>query len=312
MSIAEDVVGIDVSKAVLDVFEQQTGRGLRIANAGAALVPLLAVWRERGAFVVFEATGHYDACLRHALEAHGIPHARLNPQQARDFARATGRRAKTDRVDARMLAEFGHRLRPTARRPADPARERLALLQARRDQLVAMRQQERTRRSECPSADIAPLIDAHLTWLDGAIATMEKAIARLIDGCPSLASQARLLRSVPGIGPVAATTLLALMPELGAVSPKVVAALGGLAPYANESGAFRGARSVRGGRTRVRRALYMAALSAARGTSPIAAAYQTLRQAAKPPKVALIAIARKLLVILNAILRTQTPYAPSL
>ena len=256
---------------------------------------------------MFEATGHYDAALRQALASAGVAHARVNPEQARDFAKAMGRRAKTDAIDARLLAEFGRRLAPRPRELADPDRERLAVLNKRRDQLVAMRQQERTRKSECADDALRSDLDGHLAWLDQDVAAIEATIENLMQSAP-LQAQSRLLRSVPGVGPVTAAILLGLMPELGACSPKAVAALGGLAPYNNDSGGFAGKRSVRGGRKRVRDALYTAAVSASRTKTRLGATYKALRQTGKPPKVALIALARKLLVILNAILRDKTAF----
>ncbi|RZM14059.1 MAG: IS110 family transposase, partial [Sphingomonas sp.] len=216
--------------------------------------------------------------------------------------------AKTDAIDARMLAELGQRLAPRPCPPDDPARRALAGLSRRRDQLVAMRKQERTRRGELDDPLLVESLDAHLAWLDQAVTQLDHAIAELVRTTPLLAHDAALLRSVPGIGPVAATVLLAQLPELGRISAKPIAALAGLAPFNNDSGAFRGKRSVRGGRTRVRQALYMAALTAARSRTILGDFHQRLRDAGKPPKLALIALARKLLTTLNAIVRAQSPF----
>jgi transposase len=309
MRIHPGFVGIDVCKHHLDIFDPALG-GERVANTAASAAALAARFAASGARVLFEATGIYDEALRQALAAAGVSFSRVNPGRARDFARAAGFLAKTDQVDARMLAAMAQCLQPPPQPPADAQRERLARLSKRRDQLVAMRQQERTRRRECHDSEIAADLDGHLASLDQAIIRLERIIARLIDGDADLARAGRLLRSVPGIGPVAATTLIALLPELGSRSPKSIAALAGLAPLNADSGLFRGKRPVRGGRKRVRDALYMAAVSAARSSSRFAAFYKALRQAGKPPKLALIALARKLLISLNAIIRDQRPFHP--
>lgn len=309
MTLHPDVIGIDISKDHLDIHDAESGTGCRIANTAAAIADWVERLAPRPCQIVMEATGRYDAALRAALAAAGIAYARINPEQARSFARATGRRAKTDAIDARMLAEFGRRLAPRADAPDDPARARLTALSRRPDQLVASRKQERTRRSEETEPLIAADLDRHLAWLDTAVADLDRAIAATIRASQTLAQEAALLRSAPGIGPVAATVLAAHMPELGRIDAKAAAALAGLAPYNNDSGAFRGKRSVRGGRTRVRQALYMAALAAARSDTVLGRFHQRLRHAGKPPKLALIAVARKLLTILNAIIRQQTPFA---
>lgn len=309
MTLHPDVIGIDISKQHLDIYDTQDGATRRIDNTSSTIAAWAATLAGRDALIVMEATGRYDRALRHALGTARIAHARVNPQQARHFARATGRHAKTDAIDARMLAELGQRLAPRACAPADPEREALAMLSRRRDQLVAMRKQERTRRSELDDAALVASIERHLVWLDHDIADLDRTIAEQVRASAALAQQAALLRSAPGIGPVAATVLIAQMPELGQIEAKAAAALAGLAPFNNDSGTFRGKRSVRGGRTRVRQALYMAALTAARSDTVLGRFHQRLREAGKPPKLALIAVARKLLTILNAILKQQKPFA---
>jgi transposase len=306
MIIHPGYVGIDVSKHHLDVFDAVNG-ARRIANTEEAVAQLVAGFAA-GDFVLFEATGSYDRALRRALQAAGVAFARVNPGRARDFARAAGFLAKTDPVDAKMLAAMAQCLQPPRQAAADPERERLAQLGKRRDQLVAMRSQERTRRRECLDAEIADDLDRHLAFLDAAVAALDKAIQTLIANSAALAKAARLLRSVPGVGPVAAATLLALLPELGARSPKTIAALVGVAPLNADSGTSRGKQKIRGGRKRVRDAIYMAAVTAARSNTPLADIYRRLRQAGKAPKYALIALARKLLVVLNAIIRDQVPF----
>lgn len=308
MIITRGFIGIDVSKHHLDVFEGGSNRSRRVANTEEAFATLMARWKDDGAFVVFEATGHYDARLRRALAAQGIPFARVNPARARDFARATGILAKTDKIDARILAAMAQSLSPVRTAESDRDREGLALAHKRRDQLVHARQQERTRRTECHDVALLADIEAHLAWLDARIARWDDEIRRLLTQSDRLNQIATLLRSIPGIGPVAATTLIALMPELGSLQPKKITAIAGLAPFNADSGQYRGLRRIKGGRKRVRDALYMAAVAAARSRSRFRAVYQRLRAAGKPAKVALIAIARKLLVTANAIMRDKTAF----
>jgi transposase len=308
MMIAPGFVGIDVSKEHLDVFDAASGTPWRIANTPAALAELAHDWAQRDAFVLFEATGWYDLDLRQTLTMAGVRFARVNPARARDFARAAGFLAKTDAVDAQMLAAMAQCLQLPPAEAASAARERLACLNKRRDQLVANRQQERTRKRECPDPLWRQSIAAHLAWLDAAIEAIQAQIAAAIAQQPDLEGDRRLLASVPGVGPVTAATLLALMPELGRRSPQQLAALAGLAPYNNDSGTRRGQRSIRGGRKRVRDALYVAAFIAARHAPRFKAFFQTLTAAGKPRKLALIAVARKLLTVLNAILRDRQPF----
>lgn len=300
-------VGIDVSKATLDIFAEGFGHR-RIANAADAVAAMIADL-PRPCFIVLEATGSYDALLREELERAGLDHARVNPQQARDFARALGRRAKTDAVDARMLAEMGRRLDLRSERPADAARRHLARWQRRRDQIVAMRQQEKVRLAEEREAPFQAALRTHIAQLDHALAEADRAIAALLAECPDLAEVETRIRSVPGVGRVTAVTLMALMPELGERSPKQLAALAGLAPFNLDSGDKRGQRRIRGGRRRVRQALYMAALTAARSNPRLKAFADTLKARGKAAKPVLVAVARKLLGIINAILRNKTTFA---
>ena len=305
MDIHPVIVGIDVSKARLDIFD---GSASCCVNARQAIEPLARLWADRKALVVLEATGVYDRCLRQTLRDLGVAYARVNPGRARDFARAAGFLAKTDQVDARMLAALGSALQPRPEAAPDPARERLAALHRRRDQLVHTRQQERTRLKGCDVAEIAVDIEEHLAWLDQAVKALERRIAEAMKQTERLKTERRLLASIPGIGPVAAATLMALVPELGARSGKEIAAMAGLAPLNRDSGQMRGRRTIGGGRKRVRDALYMAAVSASRSHSPFADRYRRLLQAGKPPKLALIALARHILVTANAVIRDQRAY----
>jgi len=303
-------VGIDVSKSMLDIFDDAVGKPERIANAPQPITEQVARWRcADNVFVVFEATGVYDCMLAEALHQAGIRFARINPARARDFARAGGRLAKTDAIDARMLAVFARAMGPVADPPPEPARNTLASFAKRRDQLVHIRAQEKNRRSEVRDPAMAEDITLHIDFLSRQITAIEARIEALIKAEPEICEQARLLRSAPGIGPVACMQLIAQMPELGRVGPKQVAALAGLAPFNVDSGSYRGKRAIGGGRKRVRDAIYMGALNAVRRDPTLKAFYQKLRAAGKPAKLALIAVARKLLTILNAMLRDRKIYA---
>lgn len=306
MSISPGFIGIDISKDHLDIFD---GSAARLDNRTDAI----GTWVQglpAGIFVLFEATGRYDRALRRALDTAGIGYARVNPAQARAFARSVGQLAKTDAIDARLLARMAEALRPAPQPQANPARERLAELGRRRDQLVQMRQEERTRAHAVTDPDLTRDLVDHIAYLTGRIGALERLIAELIAADDNLQRDQRLLRSVPGIGPVAATIMLALLPEAGQRSPKTIAALAGLAPINRDSGAWRGKRSIGGGRPRVRKALYMAAVTASRSDPRLKAFYDRLVAAGKAPKLSLIAVARKLLTIANAILRDKNPYAP--
>ncbi len=308
MIINPSVVGIDISKHRLDIFDTLNDVATRIDNTRPAIKAMVSRLQANSAFVVFEATGSYDRALTLALEASGIAFARVNPAQARDFARACGRLAKTDRIDARMLADMGSRLALTPTQAICPKRRKLTGLAGRRDQLVAMRTKEKTCIKEVDDDQLKQNLQDHIDWLTTYIEDLERQIETLIKDDRDLINQATLMRSVPGVGPVTATTLLTLMPELGTRSRRTIAALAGLAPINADSGQYRGTRRIRGGRRRVRKALYMTAVSAVRTKSRFKTAYQAMVEAGKPPKTALIAIARKILVTLNAMLREQKPF----
>lgn len=308
MIISPRCVGIDVSKRMLDIFDDAIGTAERIANAPQAITEQVARWRCGNVLVVFEATGVYDRELAKALHQAGVRFARINPARARDFARAHGRLAKTDEIDARMLACFARTMAPAADQPPEPERNTLAQLAKRRDQLVQMRAQEKNRRSEAYDRTMKESIARVIDCFDEEVEAIEAAIKALIKSKPEISEQARLMQSVPGVGPVACMQLIAQMPELGQVGPKQVAALAGLAPLNVDSGTYRGKRAIGGGRKRVRDALYMAALNAVRRDGPFRSFYQKLRTAGKPAKLALIAVARKLLTTLNAMLRDRKTY----
>jgi transposase len=308
MTLHPCCVGIDISTATLDIFEGDTGRYTRIANTDDAIADMCDPWRESGATIVCEATGCYDTRLRTALDRAGIPYARVNPERARHFARYAGFSAKTDRVDARMLAEMGRRGGLAPEPPLDPQREALRALHRRRDQLVAARKADRQRAPDTINQVERDSIERHIAFLDAEIDILNRAITRHLADDPTLRRLELRLRSIPNVGPVAATTLIALMPELGTRSPKAIACLAGLAPINRDSGTHQGARSIAGGRKRVRDALYMAAVSASRSEAGFGAFYKKLRNAGKPPKLAFIAVARKILLTANAIVRDDAPY----
>lgn len=304
MSITPCFIGIDVSKEHLDIFDTQPAR---LPNRAEAIL----TWIEglpAEVFVLFEATGRYDRPLRLALDTAGISYARVNPAQARAFARSVGQLAKTDAIDARLLARMAQALRPDPQPQANPVRARLAELSGRRDQLVQMRQQEQTRAHAVTDPDLGDDLAGHIAQLTERIGRLETLIADLIAADDELFGDQHLLRTVPGIGPVGASVVLSLLPEAGQRSPKTIAALVGLAPINRDSGALRGRRSITGGRPRVRKAFYMAAVTACRSDPTLKAFYDRLIAAGKAPKLCLIALARKILTIANAILRDKIPY----
>lgn len=310
MSRAEVVVGIDVAKAHLDVAVRPTGAAWRVAS-DAAGIPAV-VERLQGlapTMVVVEATGGCEVLLVGALAAAGLPVAVVNPRQVRDFARATGQLAKTDALDAAVLARFGEAVRPSPRPLPDAAQEELGALVARRRRVVEMLTAERNRLGTAPER-VRPHLRGHVRWLEGALADLDRELATLVRASPRWRERAALLRSVPGVGVVLATTLLAELPELGQLSRHAVAALVGVAPLNRDSGAFRGRRAIWAGRAHVRAVLSMATVAAVRLNPLIGAFYHRLRAAGKPAKVALTASMRTLLVILNAVVRHGTLWAP--
>jgi len=309
--IHPDFIGIDVSKDFLDIFDGGVRKNERLANTleTARLMAERLAGREHG-FAVFEATGHYDRHLRQAFDEAGAAYARVNPSRARDFAKAAGILAKSDAVDAKMLAAMGQCLKPDRDEPRNKPLIELGFLNKRRDQLVTMRAMEKTRAAEVPSA-IRQSIEEHIAYLDAMIVDFDTRIKASLASNEALASQARLLRSAPGVGPVACATLLALLPELGTKPAKTIAALAGLAPFNNESGRFRGKRTIKGGRKRVRDALYMAAFAAAKSKSRFNTLYRDLRNKGKAHKLALIAVARKLLITLNVMVKKNLAYDPN-
>jgi len=307
MTLPSPVVGIDISKHRLDCHVHPAGQSRRFANTAEGIQALVAFVEELAAFCVLEATGIYDAALRQALHAKDIAFHRANPRKARQFAKVAGFLAKTDRIDARMLAAYGASL-PLAPEPRpDRDRQKLQALVSRRDQLVELRKIERTRLAQAGETWLVRSHQQVIAMLDEQIAALDKAVGSLLAASQRLAAHRAILCSAPGVGPVTASVLLAFLAELGQRDRRAIAALAGLAPLAFESGAMRGRRHLWGGRKRVRDALYMAALAASR-SGPFNAAYRAMRDKGKPAKLAIIAIARRLLVALNAAIRDQKPF----
>ncbi len=308
MTETSTYVGIDVSKHWLDVGIRPARRAERLANdeAGieAVVAQLGAVAPER---IVLEASGGLELPLVAALAAAALPVVVVNPRQVRDFARAMGRLAQTDALDAQVLAHFAEAVRPELRPLPDAETQALRDLVARRRQLVAMLVAERPRRRAARAA-VRPAIEAHIAWLQQALAQLDDQLQTSVQLSPHWRAHDQLWRSVPGVGPQLARTLLAQLPELGQLDRRRIAALVGVAPYNRDSGQWRGSRSIWGGRASVRAALYMSALVASRHNPVIRDFYQRLLARGKPKKSALTACMRKLLVILNAILKTNTPW----
>jgi transposase len=303
------VVGIDVAKATLDVAVRPTGEERQVANDPAGIAEVVG-WLQtlRPQLLVVEATGGYEAPLVAELAVAGLPVAVVNPRQVRDFARATGRLAKTDRLDARVLAHFGEAVHPSPRPLPDADAQALAALVERRRQVVAMRTAEENRLGATRVALVRARIQAHLEWLETDLREVDDDLRQRLRASPLWRTQEDLLRSVPGIGPILSLTLLADLPELGQLSHGQIAALVGVAPLNRDSGTLRGRRAVWGGRRAVRTTLYMGTLRATRCNPAIRAFYERLLAAGKAKKVALVACMRKLLTIVNAILKHQTPW----
>lgn len=306
-------VGIDVSKTRLDTALRPKGLTFTDANDAngiAALVARLAA--QKPALIVLEATGGYEMPLVAALQIAGLPVAVVNPRQARDFAKAVGRLAKTDRLDAAVLAHFAEAVRPAPRPAADPQVQHLDALLGRRQQLLGMRVMEGNRLGTATDPVVRAGLERHLAWLEAELAEAERQLAEAVQASPAWRVQDELLQSVPGIGPATSQTLLAALPELGTLTGRQLAALVGLAPFNDDSGLRQGVRHVRGGRAVVRRALYLAALSAVRHNPVFRAFRERLSARGKRPKVILTAVARRLLVIANAILRSGQPWQAEL
>jgi transposase len=306
-SLPSSVLSIDISKDHLDTDAWPRPWRRRLGNDAAGIGAIVEQARQRGAFVVFEATSVYDRALRLALEAAGLAYHRANPRKARAFARSCGFLAKTDQVDAAMLAEYGRSLALPAAEPVSAEREALRALIDRRDQLVGMRKQEATRLQQTQVPVVRAEIESHLLELAARIEVYEGQIRAHLKAHDELAKAASRLASAPGIGLITASSLLALLPELGRRTGKTIAALVGVAPLAHDSGKRRGQRRIWGGRRRVRALLFLAARHAEKNPA-FSAFADRLRHDGKPLKKIRIAVARKLLLVLNAMMAEARPF----
>lgn len=302
-------IGIDVSKAQLDTslpdpesrFVNDVEGSELLANALVAHSPTL---------VVLEATGGLERTLVATLLARSLPVAVVNPRQVRDFAKASGRLAKTDRIDAQMLARFGQAIQPAQRPLPDEAAQAFTDQLARRRQLVEMLAMEKTRLKQTPDRGVRRDLKEHIEWLENRLRASEDGLRHAVESSPAWQAKRDLLGEVKGVGETTVMTLIAQLPELGQIDRKQIASLVGVAPFNRDSGTLRGRRTVWGGRAAVRQTLYMATLTAVRWNPPLKAFYERLRNKGKAPKVALVACMRKLLTMLNAMLRDGKKWAP--
>ena len=309
METATAYVGIDVAKEKLDIAVHSSDQRWTFANTDAGIGRVLSCLQKLNpVLIVLEATGGIEVPLVAALAVAGLPVVVVNPRQVRDFAKATGQLAKTDTLDARTLAHFAAVIRPPLRPLPDAQTREMTAILTRRRQLVEMLTAERNRLSAARSKPVRDRISAHITWLEKELANVDDDLASGIRESPVWREKDNLLQSVPGVGPVLSTTLLAHLPELGNLNRRQIAALVGVAPFNRDSGNLRGKRTVWGGRSAVRAALYMATLVATRHNPVIRAFYHRLCADGKPKKVALTASMRKLLTILNAMLKHRTPW----
>ena len=312
MSQEPTYVGIDVSKERMDVAVRPTGRNWSVSYDEAGIDDLVAQLKDlKPAGVITESTGGLELALVAALAAASLPVAVVNPRQVRDFARSTGRLAKTDRLDAQVLAHFGEAVRPPMRPLRDDDTRALGAVLARRWQVMKILVAEKNRLGRA-TLEVRPRIEAHIGWLKQELDDLDTDLRQRIQRSPVWREKDDLLRSVPGVGPQVSLTLLAYLPELGTLNRKQIAALVGVAPFNRDSGPYRGKRSVGGGRATVRSTLYMGALVATRFNPVLRDFYQRLLEAGKPKKLALTACMRKLLVILNSMLRTGKNWHPTI
>jgi transposase len=306
LEITPVFVGIDVSKAQLDVVMRPSGESDSVSNDETGIKALVKRLGEmQPALIVLEATGGFERQLMRALASAELPVVVVNPRQVRDFAKATGQLAKTDAIDAGVLARFAEAVRPAVRPLPDEVSLELRALIGRRRQIIEMMVAERNRLSGA-SKRIKKRIDAHICWLESELERVDQDLDQRIRQSPIWQEKEDLLKSAPGIGPATSRSLIADLPELGQLNRKQIAALVGIAPLNRDSGTVRGRRSIWGGRAGVRAALYMATLVASRRNAVIKAFYTRLRKVGKQPKVALVACMRKLLTILNSMIKHKT------
>lgn len=312
MSQRENFVGIDVSKETLDVTVVPEVQTWSVGNNEAEIPSLVERLRQLDpTLIVLEATGGLETLAAAALGLGHLPVVIINPRQARDFAKATGRLAKTDGIDSKVLALFGQMLRPEPRPLKDEQLQELNALVTRRSQLVVMLTAEKNRLSSSPKS-VRKDVQEHITWLDKRIKEMTDTLKQRIKQSPLCREKDLLLRSVPGVGPVLSASLVTGLPELGTISRKKISALVGVAPFNSDSGKHKGKRMIWGGRASLRSALYMGTLAAIRHNPVIKAFHERMIAAGKEKKVAITACMHKLLIILNAIIKNSTPWNPQM
>ena len=305
-------IGIDIAKDRLDVHVRPGGEAFSVARDDESVASLAQRWaKDRPTLIVLEATGGFETIVAAGLAAAGLPVAVVNPRQIRDFARATARLAKTDTLDAAVIAHFAEAVKPVPRPLADPQTRMLGELMARRRQLLEMIVAEGNRRRQLTAKKALKSVDRVLAILKAQLTKIDHDIDSSIRGTPAWREAENLLTSMPAVGPKIARTLIAELPELGTLDRHQAASLVGVAPFNRDSGKLRGRRTISGGRPVVRAALYMAVLVTLRRNLPLAQTYHRLRAAGKPAKVAIVACMRKLITILNAILRDKTPWQPA-
>lgn len=302
----ECFIGIDISKATIDVAVHESKEHWTFTNDENGIKKLTNLMRkESPSLIVMESTGSYEVAAAHELNAHGYPVAVVNPRHIRDFARSTGLLAKTDALDARVIARFAATIRPAPRVLTDEDTQHLAAIMSRRRQVVAMLTAEKNRLGQA-NHNVKERIKQHISWLEQELDDLNKESGSMIESNSEWKEKSDIMQSVPGVGPNLALTLLSDLPELGNLNRKQIAALCGLAPFNRDSGQMRGKRSIWGGRSSVRSAVYMAAFSAVRWNPLLKEFYQRLVDMGKRRKVALVACMRKLLCILNAMLKNRT------
>jgi len=311
-AIVEKFVGIDVSKSTLDVSIEPIGQMLHVAYDDVGINQIVVCLKDVvPTLIVLEATGGLEVRIATELASKGLPVSVINPRQARDFAKATGQLAKTDQVDATMLAAFAKAIRPQVRPLKDEETCALNDMVSRRRQLIDMRVQETLRLGTATSKPLQKNLNKHIAWLDKQIAEIDHDLSNRLRNSDVWRAKDDLLRSIPGVGSITTLTMLAKCPELGTLNRREIAALTGVAPLANDSGKHRGKRFIWGGRADVRAVLYMAALSAMRCNEQIKIFAVRLKKAGKPSKVVIIACMRKLLTIMNAMLKNNAPWNPT-
>ena len=312
-TIVEKFVGIDVSKSTLDVCIEPAVQTLHVAYDEAGISQIVCRLKEVSpTLIVIEATGGLEVRIATELASKGLPVAVINPRQARDFAKATGQLAKTDQVDAAVLAAFAKAIRPQARPLKDADTRALDDMVSRRRQLIDIQVQETLLLGTAASKPMQKSLNKHIAWLDKQIAGLDNDLTKHLRESDMWRTKDDLLRGIPGVGAVTTRTMLAKCPELGTLNRREIAALTGVAPLANDSGKHRGKRFVWGGRADVRAVLYMATVSAIRCNDPIKAFAERLKKAGKPPKVVIVACMRKLLTIMNSMLKNNTPWNPKI